>query len=277
MSGSLTNAGENWALDIITGRAAQASAITPYLALFTVAPDEVGAGTEVAATGYARVAITGTGGFNANAANGQIANTHAVNFATMTTAAGYICGVGIMSAISGGTCYAYAGINGQIHAANDPVSFPIASIVIRLGGALGKGAIAATGCGSNLLLNLLLRGATLASALTTSMALFTVMPDSYNSGGTEVSGGGYARQRVDVAGSAPDTFATAAANGQIANTAAVTFTNTAAIANIAGAALYDDSTVGSDNLLCFCQIPSRPYAANEPCTFPAGSIILGGE
>lgn len=278
MSGELTDKGENWALDILTGRAAQATALTSYLGLFIVPPTDAGGGTEVSAAGYARMplsmAISAPDVFGTNAASGQIVNTAEVLFAPITAAAGFICAGGIFDAITGGNLLAYGSLPGQIHAANDPVKFPVGSIVVRLQGYIGRGLVAATGVGSNLLLNLLFRSTTLASALTSHMALYTVMPDNMDAGGTEVAVAGYARQPVSVAGSTPDTFGTAAANGQIANTEAVTFTLSAAVANIAGAAIRDASTAG--NLLCFCTIPSRPYAAGETCSFPAGSIVIGG-
>jgi hypothetical protein len=87
---NLTNYGENLALDYLLGQAT-------HIALFTTAPGETGAGTEVSGGGYARQAIS----FNA-AANGQSANSADVLFPTATASWGTITHVGLFDAVSGG-------------------------------------------------------------------------------------------------------------------------------------------------------------------------------
>ena len=74
------------------------SPTTVYLAMFTAITDaEAGTGTECAATGYARQAIT----FGAPS-NGVITNTTAVTFGPLTGTIGTIVAVGIFDALTTG-------------------------------------------------------------------------------------------------------------------------------------------------------------------------------
>ena len=92
---------------------------------------------------------------------------------------------------------------------------------------------------ANELLDHTLRNLAYTPPTTVYLALFTVMPDVNGAGGTEVTGGSYARQAV--------TFG-AASGGIAASTAAITFSSMPA-AVVVGAALYDALTVG--NMLHF--------------------------
>jgi hypothetical protein len=263
MSGSLTDYGENWALNIISGRASQAVALTPYIGILTVPPTDAGGGTEVPATGYSRKAC-GSAVFGSAAANAAIANTVAVDFGSFSTDAGSVVAVAIWDASSGGNMLAYSVIPVQLVKSGDPVLFPVGSIVLKLGGNLSV-------YGANLLLNLLTGRSTLSSALTTYLALYNVLPDASDAGGTEVSATGYARKALGAT-----VFTSGASNGQLLSKVDVTVgPMTTAAGNITGAAIRDALTTG--NLLLFCSVPVRSYAANDPCVYPAGSIALSGD
>lgn len=98
MAGSLTNTGENQTLDWLAANK------LVYTGLFTVAPDESSAGTEVAGNAYARQPITWGA-----AAGGAISNTALVQFPSPTPAGwGAVVGHGFFVAVSGGTCMGYA-------------------------------------------------------------------------------------------------------------------------------------------------------------------------
>lgn len=84
------------------------------------------------------------------------------------------------------------------------------------------------------LLNELLRGINLAAVATPYLALFTTATTDAG-GGTEVTGGSYARQAV--------TFS-APSGGATENSAAVTFTNMPAV-TVTHAAIYDALTAGN--------------------------------
>jgi len=112
------------------------------------------------------------------------------------------------------------------------------------------------------LLDHVLLGATYTAPADAYLALFTVLPDADNVGGTEVAGGSYARQAV--------TFS-AAADGVAMNSAFVGFTAMPA-ATIVGTGLYDASTAG--NLLMFGPFSTASIvAATADFNVPVGDVV----
>lgn len=83
-----------------------------WIALFTVAPNDAGGGTEVVAGGYARVArapldanwTAPTGG------NGQTANVAAIDFGTASANWGTITHFGIFDALTAGNLIAWGAL-----------------------------------------------------------------------------------------------------------------------------------------------------------------------
>jgi hypothetical protein len=69
-------------------------------------------------------------------------------------------------------------------------------------------------------------------------------------------------------------FGTAAASGQIANTAQISFaTPTASWGTIVAIGIYDAATGG--NLLAWATVPAQTVNANDPpVKFPVGAIVL---
>lgn len=100
------------------------------------------------------------------------------------------------------------------------------------------------------------------------IALFTVTPTDAG-GGTEVTGGSYARQPVTAASW------NAASAGVVTNAAAVTFpTATASWGTVVGYAIMDASTGG--NVLRYGLLTaSRAVASTDTFTFAIGAISLG--
>lgn len=100
MAGGLSDAGETTALNAVFGG-------TLYLALYTVAPDDTGGGTEVSTSGtaYARQAATFT---VSGTAPSQAALTAQVEFPAATASWGTIVGIAVWTAASGGTMRAWA-------------------------------------------------------------------------------------------------------------------------------------------------------------------------
>lgn len=93
------------------------------------------------------------------------------------------------------------------------------------------------------------------------LALYTAAPSDAG-GGTQVSGGGYARQAI--------TFG-AAASGAIANTSAVSFTASGAnFGTITHVGIFDASSAG--NLLAWKAITSVVVNDGGTLTFPIGDI-----
>jgi hypothetical protein len=102
-----------------------------YLALFTAAPGEATAGTEVTGGGYVRQSIPFT------VTNNSASNTSEVAFPQASAAWGTISHWAIMSAATGGNMYYYGatenatGTNTTFTVANgDTIKFPAGSVVI---------------------------------------------------------------------------------------------------------------------------------------------------
>ncbi len=115
----------------------------------------------------------------------------------------------------------------------------------------------------NNFLNAALRSVPFSPPPTIYVSLYTVAP-SVSGGGTEVTGGGYARQTV--------TFSTPA-NGQAANLADVVFPIAAAAWGTVTAFGLTDAPTGG-NLLYFnlLSVP-RAVGINDQVRFPTGQLI----
>jgi hypothetical protein len=95
------------------------------------------------------------------------------------------------------------------------------------------------------------------------------VPPTDAGGGTEVTGGSYARKAI----ACTTYFTSAAANGQIANTADVAFTTpTADWGNVTAVGILDASSAG--NLLLWSVIPVKQIKSGDSVVFPAGSVVL---
>lgn len=107
------------------------------------------------------------------------------------------------------------------------------------------------------------RNTALTSPTTVYLALYTVAPTDAG-GGTEVSGGGYARQSI--------TFG-AASGGAMSNTAAVSFTASGAnFGDVLAVGIFDALTVG--NLLAWDGITSATVNDGDTIEFAIGDIDL---
>ena len=113
----------------------------------------------------------------------------------------------------------------------------------------------------NAALNHVFRNTALTSPTTTYLALYTAAPTDAG-GGTQVSGGGYARQAI--------TFG-APSGGAIANTSAVAFTASgAAYGTVVAVGIFDASTGG--NLLAWDAITSAAIGDGDTLNFAIGDI-----
>lgn len=124
----------------------------------------------------------------------------------------------------------------------------------------------------NALLLQLLNGGAAVTPANVYLALFTTLP-SGGAGGTEASGGGYARLAVLTDNSHWTVTANSAANA--ADLAM--FTASGAVsssANIVGFGLYDASTSG--NLLAYAPVatPAAITTSGQVPTFTAGTLVL---
>ena len=101
----LTNFGEDLVLDWLFTTATATRPTAWYVSLYTVAPGEGTAGTEVTGGSYARVSTSFT---VSGTAPTEASNTAAVEFAEATGTWGTVVAAGIMDALSGGNLIAYA-------------------------------------------------------------------------------------------------------------------------------------------------------------------------
>ena len=123
-----------------------------------------------------------------------------------------------------------------------------------------------------------LKGTTfLAAPATTYVALFTTAPTSdAGTGGTEVSGGAYARQAITSSSGWSAISGGATVAEQISNAAIITFpTPTASWGTIVAVGLYDALTVG--NLLYFATITSQAIATGVVASFAVGALIVSAD
>ena len=101
---------------------------TPFLALYTSAPNAGGGGTEVVGGSYARLPIT----FSA-ITSGSMSNTAAITFAGLPNAT--ITHYGVLNAATGGTLKVYGALNSPATTVSgDQLQFSPGSISINLAG-----------------------------------------------------------------------------------------------------------------------------------------------
>ena len=91
MSNSLRNA----VLDLLLGATSMTPAATYWVALYTVAPDATGGGTECAGGSYARVEVTNSSGNWTDNGNGAKYNGLNIVFPEATAAWGTVVAVGL--------------------------------------------------------------------------------------------------------------------------------------------------------------------------------------
>jgi hypothetical protein len=95
---------ENKVLDYVFSGGSFSQPGTKYLALYTVAPTDSSAGTEVTGGGYVRQTVTLT------TSGSDTTNRAAVEYPTATAGYGTVVAVAVLDASSGGNMLAYASL-----------------------------------------------------------------------------------------------------------------------------------------------------------------------
>lgn len=115
-------------LDHVFGGASYTAPATIYVALYTVAPDDTGGGTEVSGGSYARQSMAfGT------ASSGSISNSGSVEFPTATADYGTVVAMGLFDASSAGNLLAYGNLTTSKTVSNgDVFRFNASSVTISL-------------------------------------------------------------------------------------------------------------------------------------------------
>lgn len=220
---------------------------TLYLALFTADPDfEAGTGgTEVTGGSYARKSVTMTSAtWNAAAdasPNGKkVTNSAALSFTTATADWGTVCAALLVDTASAGWTNAYWGEGltvDKLVSNGDTFSFPAGSIELSLDKATEAGI--SDFWKAEILDHACCTDRSYSAPATGYLALFTASPNYITgTGGTEVTGGSYARASITM-NSAWD----AASGGVVDNTSSIGFTTaTAEWGTIVGAMLVDTAS-----------------------------------
>ena len=120
-----------------------------------------------------------------------------------------------------------------------------------------------------------LKGTTFAAApSTTYVALFTTAPTSdAGTGGTEVSGGSYARVGITSSSGWSSVSGGGTAAEQISNAGVITFaTPSANWGTVVAVGLYDASSAG--NLLYFATITSQAINTGVVASFAVGALVI---
>lgn len=123
---------------------------------------------------------------------------------------------------------------------------------------------------ANFVLDTILGGTSFSQPGTVYIALFTVTPTVAGTGGTEVSGGSYARATV----TNNNTNWTTASASSKSNATAITFaTPTAGWGTVISFGIYDALTSG--NLLYFGTLSTaKPITTGDAVSFQSGTLVV---
>lgn len=252
----LTNYAENKLADFVRGQGLTLPG-NWYIALGTAASDS--AFTEMTGTAYARISYArslanwaGTQGAGTTVASSGTShattNNNIVNFGTAGSAWGTATQVGIFDASTAGNCWMYLTLDAPLAIGNgDGVSFSPTVFGFTLGLSGGMSDYLA-----NKMIDLLFRAQAFTWPATAYLGLFTAAPTNAG-GGTEVTGGAYARATIastTAAWSATDTpgstSVSSGTTGRISNNATLTFpAPTANWGTVTHGALLDAATTGN--------------------------------
>jgi hypothetical protein len=123
---------EDKVLDHVFGGVSYTAPATLYVALYTVAPDDTGGGTEVTTVGTAYVRQTAT--FTVSGTSPTTAsNSAAIEYPTATANYGTVVAVGVLDASSAGNLLAYANLDtSKVVSSGDVFRFDAGDLDITL-------------------------------------------------------------------------------------------------------------------------------------------------
>lgn len=165
-------------------------AATVYIGLFVTPLNADDVGTEVSGGGYARKAVT-----FAAASGGSIASSADITWTPLDSAATRtIFGWGIYDASTGGNLLAFGTFTNPFTvAANRNCTIPAGGVTISRPTGAGLTETFATSW-----LDKVFRNQSFSEPAALYLGMFTVAPDDDGAGGTEVTGGSYARQAASL-------------------------------------------------------------------------------
>jgi hypothetical protein len=281
-----TDYGENKIADYFRGQGLAGLPTNWSVALGSAASDS--AFTELSGTGYSRFGVARSlanfaGTQSAGSTLASTGTSHATSnntlwdFGTSGGAWGTASHLGLFDAGSGGNCWMWFSLPVPIAigAGGIPVSIAIGSVAVTLGLSGGM-----TDYCANKLIDLIFRAQAYSWPSNLYGALYTATPSNAG-GGTEVSGGSYARPAIASSlaawsgtQSAGSTTASTGTSGRISNNSALTYpTATASWGTVGFEGLKDASTAG--NLMFWGAIASRTIASgSSPQSHAADSLAI---
>lgn len=268
MSAPVSTYLSNKLLDHLFGGSDYTPPNTLYLALFTVTPSDAGGGTEATGGGYARCAVTNNL-TNFPAASGGV-KTNA-NDIPLFTASGSvssgsnIVAIGIFDASTSGNLLWWGPVDtAQAITTGDVPTIAAGQLNIALGGAFGLTV-------RNGLLDLVFGKQTYTRASTVYGGLFTSPNASDGTGGgTEVSGGSYARKSIT---NNSTNFPSASSGSKSLGALQAFATATGSWGTVTDFGLFDASSGG--NLLWFKTLDNaRTISAGQTFRIASGGLVL---
>lgn len=280
-----TDYAENKIADYFRGQGLAGLPTNWYIGLGSAASD--GSFTELSGTGYARVSVArsltnfaGTQGAGTTLASSgtshSTSNNTLIDFGTTGGSwGGPASHIGFFDASTSGNCWIWLTLPSPVtvSAGGIPVSIAIGAIAVTLGLTGGM-----TDYCANKLIDLIFRAQAYTWPSNLYGALYTATPSNAG-GGTEVSGGGYARAAIASSltawsgtQSAGSTVASSGTSGRMSNNAALTYpAPTGSQGTVAWEGLKDASTAG--NLMFWGAIASRTISSGGTAQSHAANTL----
>lgn len=133
---SLTDAVEVDLLKAFTGKATSifvVTVITPYLALYTAAPSDSAAGTEVSGSSYTRMnAPSATWPTPTSGSPSSVSNTTAVTYPAATTTGYTVLGASLTDASSAGNILRWASVTSTAIAVGDQPNLAVGAVTMTM-------------------------------------------------------------------------------------------------------------------------------------------------
>jgi hypothetical protein len=242
---------EDLSIDHLLRNQAHSPTANVYLALYTTATTDAGGGTEATGGSYAPQATT----FSA-AASGATSNSAAVSFTNMPAAT--VTHAAIVDADSGGNFLFHGPLTAsKTTTAGQTLTFNIGEIDV--GFTAGS---AFTTYSRNVIIDRFLRNQSFTPPATVYLALYTSATD-ISGGGTESTGGSYARQALEL---------DAATGGETSNTNLETFSSMPA-STVTHAAILDASS-GGNMMVQGALLSSEALGAGDNALFDPGEVLF---
>lgn len=278
-----TNYAENKVADFMRGQTLTLPS-SWFIALGSAASDS--SFTELAGTGYARQPVVrslanwaGTQGAGTTLASSGTSHTTSnnvqISWGTPASSWGTATHIGFFDALTSGNCWIWVELASSIDASgSSEVKVLIANLTFSLGLNTCSDYLA------NSMIDLVFRAQAFSWPSTIYLALYTTVPSKADSGGTEVSGGSYARASIASSLAALSgtqgvgtTSASSGTSGRITNNDDVSFASpTADWGDVEGEGIRDAATLGNLLFINTFSSPISVLSGGAAPTHASGSL-----